>query len=53
MSSMDFVLDGDDTDSEMKWEEENVDQGSKSSNGSFFNDVQILYNALLLLCTKI
>ena len=53
MSSMDFDLDGDDTDSEMEWEEENVDQGNKSSNDPCFNDVQILYNASLLLRTKI
>ena len=52
MSSMDF--DGDDTDSEMEWEEENVDQGNKPSDDPCFNDVQILYNvALLLLRTKI
>ena len=44
MSSMDF--DGDDTDSEMEWEEENVDQGNKPSDDPCFNDVQILYNVL-------
>ena len=38
MSSMDFDLDGDDTDSEMEWEEQIVDQGNKSSDDTCFND---------------
>ena len=53
MSSMDFDQDGDDTDSEMEWEEEIVDQGNRPCDDSCFNDVQILYNASLLLRTKI
>ena len=53
MSSMEFDQDGDDTDSEMEWEEEIVDQGNRSSDDPCFNDVQILYNASLLLRTRI
>ena len=53
MSSMDFDQDGDDTDSEMEWEEEIVDQGNRPCDDPCFNDVQILYNASLLLRTKI
>jgi hypothetical protein len=53
--SSNFDWDGDhsESDSEMEWEDENVTENKKSSNDPCFNDLQILFNASMIIKNKI
>lgn len=52
-SNFDSNCDPSESDSEMEWEDENVVENKKTSNNLCFNDLQILFNASMLIRSKI